>query len=146
MKVAFAAVALLAAGCVQGKSQPQHQNAPFSQRGLGGQVYGHAPPPITCPQHTRWDGSACVYRYTVTDVRCPAGAAWDGQACSATHVVCPPGARWTKGRCVADLVNTDGEIIETNPADVANVSDKKDEIFDKGGATPTREKSPFDRR
>ena len=45
-----------------------------------GEAKNYAP---TCPDGTRWDGSACLAKKVVTEVQCPAGARWDGTQCEA---------------------------------------------------------------
>ncbi len=69
-----------------------------------------APRPIvpTCPDGTRWDGSACLAVRRVTEVTCPEGSSWSGEACTTTRVVtqvrCPAGAWWDGKACAAKVV------------------------------------------
>ncbi len=68
-----------------------------------------APRPIvpTCPDATRWTGSACLALQHVTEVECPDGSSWNGGACTTTRVVtevqCPAGAWWDGKACVAKV-------------------------------------------
>jgi hypothetical protein len=62
-----------------------------------GEARPYAP---ACPDGTRWDGTQCLGRKTVTRVDCPAGSKWDGSKCvadGAAAVVAPPSSSLGSG-------------------------------------------------
>ena len=82
--------------CLGSIASSGDSHAPFTINLASAPAYN--PLPISCPQGSQWNGTACL---PSTSPTCPVGSQWNGSACLPTaSPSCPNGTQWNGSACL----------------------------------------------